>query len=46
MGSIKVLSNKLVLTHEDGTKETLSVMRTPIFEVGVKYVRFKSEFYF
>lgn len=46
MGTIKIYSNKLVLTDEDGKKETWSVMRTPLFEVGVKYIRFRGEFYF
>lgn len=45
MGSIKILSNKLILTHEDGTKETLSIPRLTDFEVGQVFVRFRGEIY-
>jgi hypothetical protein len=46
MGTIKILKNKLILTHPDGKKETLSVPRTAIYEVGTLFVRFRGEIYF
>jgi hypothetical protein len=46
MGTIKILSNKIILKSESGEKETWSVPRTPTFEVGVKYIRFRGQFYF
>jgi hypothetical protein len=46
MGTIKILNNKLILTHVDGKKETLSVLRTPVYEVGTLFVRFRGEIYF
>jgi hypothetical protein len=45
MGTIKILSNKLILTHEDGTKETLTMPRNVDFEVGQVFVRFRGEMY-
>jgi hypothetical protein len=45
MGTIKILSNKLILTHEDGSKETLTIPRNVAFEVGQVFVRFRGQMY-
>jgi len=45
MGTIKILSNKLILEHEDGTKETLSIPRLNNFKVNQVFVRFRGDIY-
>jgi len=45
MGTIKILSNKLILKNEDGTKETLTIPRLNDFKVNQVFVRFRGEIY-
>lgn len=45
MGTIKILSNKLILKHEDETKETLTIPRLNDFKVNQVFVRFRGQIY-
>jgi len=45
MGTMKIRDRKMVLTLSDGTKETWVARKSYELELGMRFIRFRGEYY-
>ena len=46
MNTIKFQENKIILTDEEGNKETYVLDKNPILELGHKFIKHNFQYYF